>query len=141
MSKRTVRAHQVGFAEEGPHQISLSGTIEDIWGNLWTGGGTYIVDVARPLEIDSAMMPGTQLEAGEAINPSVQLLPAVPADVEVRFRFARASSRGLLTERTLRTRAGTNGYAPLEPIRVADSGEYRIDIVATYRDGSGRAWV
>ncbi|HEV7242766.1 MAG TPA: hypothetical protein VGQ36_26290 [Thermoanaerobaculia bacterium] len=130
----------VTFAEDGVHEITVTGTIEDVWGNVWTGGGTYIVHVGRLLEIDSALLPGTPLEAGDAINPSLQLLPAVPADVEVRYRFARASRRDLLTELTLHAKANAHGYAALDPIAAPDAGEYRIDITATYRDEQGRFW-
>ncbi|MFN2582105.1 MAG: hypothetical protein ABR498_05125, partial [Candidatus Dormibacteria bacterium] len=74
---------QVAFAEEGTHEITLSGTIEDVWGHVWSGRGTYVVDVGRTLEIDTALMPGTPLEAGDAINASMQIIPPVPADVEL----------------------------------------------------------
>jgi hypothetical protein len=130
----------VTFLEDGPHEISVAGTIEDLWGNVWSSGGTYVVDVARPLEIDSALIPGTPLEVGDAINPSVHLWPAVPGDVEVRYRFAPGSRRDLMTERTFRVRANAHGYAHLDAIPVADPGEYRIDITASFHDSTGRLW-
>jgi len=128
------------FLEEGTHEVAVSGTIEDIWGNVWSGGGTYVVDVARPLEIDSAVLPGTPLETGNAINPSVQLLPAVPADIEVRYRFAAGSRRDLVTEQTFRVKANAHGYARFSAIPVTQPGEYRIDVFATFRDGQRRSW-
>jgi len=131
---------QVTFAEEGTHEITVSGSIEDLWGHVYTGGGTYVVDVGRTLEIESAVMPGTPLEIGNSINPSVQLLPAVPADVEVRYRFALQSRRDQVTEQTLRTRANEHGYAALDPIALPQAGEYRMDIQATYRDEHGNVW-
>lgn len=131
----------VAFLEDGPHEITVSGSIEDTWGNIWTGAGTYLLDVGRPLEIDSALFPGTPLQAGNAINPSVHLLPAVPANVEVRYRFAVDSRRDGVIERTFRAKANTHGYAYLEPIMMSGRGEYRIDVTASFRDARGRWWV
>ena len=30
---------EVTFAQDGLHVITVEGTIDDIWGNTWTGGG------------------------------------------------------------------------------------------------------
>ncbi len=131
---------QVAFAEDGVHEITVSGSIVDLWGNVWSGGGTYVVDVARTLEIDSAVIPGTPLVIGDSLNPSMQLLPAVPADVEVRYRFAERSRRDAMVEQTLRAKASPHGYVHFDPIALTKSGEYRVDIYATYRDPAGRVW-
>jgi len=131
---------KVIFVEDGVHTIQVEGSIVDLWGNTWNGGGTYLVDVATPLEIDSAVIPGTPLNVGDAINPSVQLVPAVPADVEVRIRFAPSSRRDAMTESLFRLTASPHGYAHLDPVTLAGAGEYRVDIYASWRDEKGHAW-
>ena len=131
---------QVAFAEDGTYEIAVTGTIEDVWGHVYTSSGTYQVDVGRALDIESAVLPGTPFETGDAINPSVQLIPGVAADVEVRYRFAPQSRRELLTEQTLRGKANAHGYAAFNSIAVPQAGEYRMDIVATWRDESGNVW-
>ena len=130
----------VTFAEDGTHEIVVSGSIEDVWGNVYSGGGTYLIDVGRTLEIDSALLPGTSLEVGDAISPSLQLIPAVPASVEVRYRFAAQSRSDRITERVLRATASAHGVAVFEAIPVTEAGEYRMDMFASYRDGSGTVW-
>ena len=54
----------VQFDQDGLHKISMSGSIEDIWGNTWSGEGSYEVHVARPLALDTAVR-------GYLIHPTV----------------------------------------------------------------------
>jgi len=79
---------EVQFTQDGRHVITLDGSIQDIWGNTWTGGGTYEVYVARWLSVDTAVLPGTPFEVGNTFTPGVVTSPAVPADISVRFRLA-----------------------------------------------------
>ena len=130
----------VAFAEDGTHEVTVAGTIEDVWGHVYTSSGTYQIDAGRTLEIEPAVLPGTPFETGDAINPSVQLIPGVAADIEVRYRFAPESRRELLTARTLRAKASVHGYAAFEPIVVPQAGEYRMDFAATWRDERGTVW-
>jgi len=130
----------VAFTEDGTHEITLTGSVEDVWGHVYAARGTFIVDVGRTLEIDTALLPGTSLEEGDTINTDVQLLPGIEGDVEIRFRFAPRSRRDALVERTLRAKTGINGYAAFEPISVTQPGEYRMDVFASGRDERGDLW-
>ena len=60
---------EVAFTQDGLHVITVEGTIDDIWGNTWTGGGTYEVHVGRVLALDTAVLPGTHFEVGDGFNP------------------------------------------------------------------------
>ncbi len=133
-------AFEVAFDQDGLHEVRLEGWVEDVAGQRWNGGGTYRVWVADPLALDTATLPGTPLEVGDSLHLGTQILPPLPADVEVRVRFAPASNPQSVRETRRRGRASRFGYfatvdgffAPTEP------GEYRVDLVASYRDGSGR---
>ena len=48
---------EVTFTQDGLHVITVEGTIDDIWGNTWSGGGTYEVYVGRVLALDTAVLP------------------------------------------------------------------------------------
>ena len=61
----------------------MDGWIEDVWGNSYSGGGTYELWVAHPLDVDSGVLPGTPFEVGDTFNPTVRLHPRVPAEVEM----------------------------------------------------------
>ena len=77
---------EVTFAQDGLHIITVEGTIDDIWGNTWTGGGTYEVHVGRVLALDTAVLPGTPFEVGDGFNPGLVVSPPLMAEVEVRVQ-------------------------------------------------------
>jgi hypothetical protein len=130
------------FPRDGRYVITLDGSIDDLWGNSWKVGGTYEVHVGRSLSIDSAMIPGTPLETGDIISPAVVIRPPVPADVEVRIRFAPRSDPAGTSERVIRGRADRFGYFNPRGADVAqnEAGEYRIDVIASFTDADGTAW-
>src|SRR5262249_42467039 len=134
---------EVQFAQDGRYVITLDGTIEDLWGNVWSGGGTYEVHVARTLALDTAMLPGTPLEAGDTVNPGLQVSPPVPADIEIRVRHTPDSDTTRMFERVVRGRANRFGY--FQPvgggIPLDQPGEYRMDITASFRDETGTLWM
>ena len=125
------------------HSITLDGTIEDIWGNTWAGGGTYEVWVARQLSLDTAVLPGTQFEVGDVFSPGVTITPAVPALVEVRYRLAPNSDASQVVETTVNAAANRFGYFYPSGSGVAmdQIGEYRVDIMASYEDDEGNLWM
>jgi hypothetical protein len=64
-------------------------------------------------------------------------VPPVPADVEIRVRFAPQSRATAILEERLVTRANRFGYVHTRPFRFDEPGEYRVDIFASHRDASG----
>ncbi len=134
---------EVAFTQDGLHIITVEGTIDDIWGNTWTGGGTYEVHVGRVLALDTAVLPGTHFEVGDGFNPGLAISPPVTADVEVRLQHVPHSDVRQLQERVIRGRTNRFGYfQPAGNSFVFERpGEYRVDITARGEDAQGQVWM
>ena len=134
---------EVAFTQDGLHIITVEGTIDDIWGHTWTGGGTYDVHVGRVLALDTAVLPGTHFEVGNGFNPGLVVSPPVTADVEVRVQHVPHSDISQLQERVIRGRTNRFGY--FQPagnsVGFDQPGEYRVDITARGRDAQGQLWM
>ena len=134
---------EVTFAQDGLHVITVEGTINDIWGNSWSGGGTYEVHVGRVLALDTAVLPGTHFEVGDGFNPGLVVSPPVTAEVEVRIQHIPHSDIDQLQERVIRGRTNRFGY--FQPagnsVVFEQPGEYRVDITARGRDDQGQMWM
>ena len=132
---------EVQFSQDGLHVIELAGTIEDIWGNVWNGGGTYEVYVARTLALDTAVLPGTPFEVGDVFQTGLVVSPPVPAELEVRVRLAPNSDPSQMIERTVTGRANRFGYFHGAGILLDQPGEYRVDIKVSFQDAQGNLWM
>ena len=134
---------EVTFAQDGLHVITVEGSIDDIWGNTWTGGGTYEVHVGQVLALDTAVLPGTHFEVGDGFNPGLVVSPPVTAEVEVRLQHIPHSDLSQLQERVIRGRTNRFGY--FQPagnsVVFEQPGEYRVDITARGRDAQGQLWM
>ena len=134
---------EVAFARDGLHVITVEGTIDDIWGHTWTGGGTYEVHVGRVLALDTAVLPGTHFEVGDGFNPGLVVSPPVTAEVEVRVQHVPHSDVSQLQERVIRGRTNRFGY--FQPagnsVVFEQPGEYRVDITAQGEDAQGQLWM
>ena len=130
---------EVVFAQDGLHVITVEGTIDDIWGNTWTGGGTYEVHVGRVLALDTAVLPGMHFEVGDGFNPGLVVSPPLTAEVEVRLQHIPHSDIDQLQERVIRGRTNRFGY--FQPagnsVIFEQPGEYRVDITARGEDTEG----
>jgi len=133
------------FQQYGHHVITMTGTIEDIWGNVYQGGGTYDVYVARPLRIESGQLPTTPYEVGDVFSPGLHIYPPVPAEVEIRFELLINSDPADAVERVVAGRASRFGYfhpgPEFEPIVLSGPGEFRVDITARYEAPDGTLWM
>ena len=134
---------EVQFTQDGLHVITLEGTIEDIWGNTWSGGGTYEIHVARMLSLDTTVLPGTPFEVGDIFNSGLVLTPPVAADIEVHFRLAPNSEASQMVERKVRGRANRFGYfhPAASGFVLNQPGEYRVDVTASFRDEQDTLWM
>ena len=124
---------ELAFETFGKYVIRLEGFIDDVWGNRWSGSGTYEVMVARPLVLDTTVLPGTPFEVGDVLSGDVQLIPPVAADVDVTVELD-----GVV--QTLRGRANRFGRFHIAGVPWTKAGEYRVDVTATYRDENGELW-
>ena len=133
----------VTFTQDGLHVITVEGTIDDIWGHTWTGGGTYEVHVGRILALDTAVLPGTHFEVGDGFNPGLVVSPPLTAEVEVWLQHVPRSDLSQLHEQVIRGRTNRFGYfQPAGNSFVFEQpGEYRVDITARGEDAQGQLWM
>jgi hypothetical protein len=134
---------RVTFEEYGHHVITMTGVISDLWGNEYSGGGTYDVWLAEPMDIDPGVLPGTPLAAGDAFNPSMQFYPRVPAEVSLTISHYPDSDPALKQSFTRTGQANRFGYFDLDnaPITLAEPGEYRVDVSAVYTATDGTLYM
>jgi hypothetical protein len=112
------------FTQYGLHRIEMKGTVEDIFGNLYSGGGTYEVYVARPIDFETGTLTGTPFEVGNVFSPTLVLQPPVPADVSVVFTQLPGSDPALARKWIVNGRANRFGYFTANtPIRLEAAGE------------------
>ena len=134
-------ALEVAFDSDGPHLVELEGEIEDLWGNRWSGKGTYRIHVARPIPVDTATIPGTPFEAGDAFDAGATIAGWSACDVAVDVALAPRSDSNL-RRWTIRGRTNRFGvFRPAESVRFTEPGEYRADVTATCTDDAGKAGV
>jgi hypothetical protein len=124
---------ELAFERDGRYVVRLEGAVDDAWGNRWSGSGTFEFLVARTLLLDTAVLPGTPFEVGDAASAEVQVAPPVPADVEVRFEIGG-------NVEVARGRANRFGRFRVDGVRWSNPGEYRVDVLATWLDGAGELW-
>lgn len=130
------------FTQYGEHTITLTGSIEDVYGNRFEGGGSYHVTIAELLDLTPGVLPGTPFTVGDAFNPTVNIAPAVAADVTVRVRLYPLD--GGEFETVYEGQANAFGYfhpRAAEPLRFNTPGEYIVDYEARFLDSEGRLWV
>ena len=130
-------AFEFAFDRDGKHIVRLEGWIEDVWGHRWEGSGTYEILVAKPMALDTAVLPGSPFEAGDVFDPAMQLIPPAGADVEVRVRLLSDSDPARTVEFVRSGRANRFGLFRANGIPLDARGEYRADAVATWRDPDG----
>ncbi len=131
------------FSKYGHHVITMTGTVKDIWGNSYQGGGTYDVWVAHALDIDPGVLPMTPLAVGDSFNPTLRLSPGVPADIELKITLYPDSNPAQAITRSFKGRANALGeFAPPDPpFTLSRAGEYRVDLSASYWSPTGELYM
>ena len=132
------------FEQYGHHVITMSGTIEDVWGNIYQGTATFDVFVARPLRIETGQLPATPYVMDNALSPGLQVYPPVPAHVAVHLTHLINSDPTQAITHTIVGQANRFGYfqPPAGTAILFDGpGEYRIDVSAIYTDTEGTLWM
>ncbi|MBZ0296738.1 MAG: hypothetical protein K8L99_29525, partial [Anaerolineae bacterium] len=129
------------FDEYGPYTISLTGNVEDVWGNRYEGGGNYSVLIAELLDLTPAMLPGTPFEVGDSFNAGLNIAPGVAAEVTISARIYPLDGGTVITH-TINGTADRFGYFhDGSSSFVFDTpGEYVIDYEVRFTDSDGRLW-
>ncbi len=129
------------FAQYGAYKIELSGNLEDVWGNRYTGGGTYNVLIAEPVHLLPAVLPGTPFEVGNAFNTGLHIAPGVAADVSITARIYPLDGSPVI-EKKIEGQANSAGiFAPSASAFTFDvPGEYVVDYEVRYIDSEQRLW-
>ncbi|MCJ7622502.1 MAG: hypothetical protein MUO76_03290 [Anaerolineaceae bacterium] len=133
------------FDAYGEYIIEMSGFLEDIYGNVYQGGGTYSVFTANQLDFEPATLPMTPFEVGDAFNPGVTILPGLPADVDVHITIFAYSNPDQVTENHVSGKANRFGVftpGPETPkIIFGEPGEFSVETTIQYTDPEGKLWM
>jgi hypothetical protein len=129
------------FSQYGVYKIELSGNLEDVSGNRYTGGGTYNVLIAEPLHLLPAVLPGTPFEVGNAFNPGLHIAPGLAADVTINAHIYPLDGSAVI-EKKIEGKANSAGiFAPATGEFTFDvPGEYVLDYDVRYTDKDNRLW-
>jgi hypothetical protein len=133
----------VSFDQYGRHYIIMTGTVDDLWGHTYSGGGTYEVWVAHQLDVDPGVLPGTPLAVDDAFNPAIQVSPRVPAEVELTVTLYPDSDPDRATTQTLTGTCNEYGLFSIagDSVILDSPGEYRVDLAARYTTESGELYM
>lgn len=133
------------FQQYGKHIITMEGDVKDLQGISYKGGGTYEVYVARPLDLELGVLPGTPFEMGDTFSPTVIVTPTVAADIEIRFKLLINSDKNNVVERIISGKTNAFGYfhpgGSVDPITITGPGEYIAEITARFTDKDGVLWM
>ncbi|MDX2078798.1 MAG: hypothetical protein SFZ02_20360, partial [bacterium] len=128
------------FDQYGEYSISLTGNVEDLSGNRYSGGGTYSVLIAEWLDLTPAVPSGMPFFIGDAFFPAGHIAPGFPADVTITVTIF--AQDGDITTHDFTGQANRYGYFVLDgdPLTFDEAGEYVIDYEARYTDQEGILW-
>ena len=128
------------FPIDGDYVVTLDGHVADVAGRVYEISGTYDVTVANVLDIEAAMLLGTPFEVGDAIAPTITVMPGVPA--EVTYEVTHVTAEDETTAQAFSGHANDNGWwdGNGEVFTFDRDGEYRIDVEARYWDKGGNLW-
>jgi hypothetical protein len=127
------------FEQYGPHLITMVGEVEDVWGNRYSGGGSYEIWIAHPLDLAPGVLPGTPLAVGDAVNPTVNIHPPLPAAVEMIVTSFPDSDPAQASSGMVAGHANRFGVfaADAEAPTLARPGELRVDLFAHWLSPDG----
>lgn len=138
------------FSLPGDYRISASGSIRDIFGTLYSGGGTYAITVGEPLDLLPAAPSGVPLQVGDHLPLGVRVVPGVPAEITAELTIYSLVDLGILPHaiaetRTISGQASASGlFFPVgdDALYTADQpGVYSLTLSARYAAPDGRLWV
>jgi hypothetical protein len=143
---------EYSFSSYGKHRIEMTGWIKNSAGQVYTGGGVYEVNIARPIDIEPNVLPGTPFRNNDFFDPGFQVFPPMPVDMEMVWELDPWSAGRIQTER-FNARANRWGYysppfvtgrsrlARETLVQFNNPGEYKVTFRATYREQDGTLWM
>ncbi len=137
-------AFAYAFREYGQHVVTLSGSIQDVFGVSYQVAGTFDVYVARSLTFDAGSVPASPYIVGDVFNPKVQTHPGVAAAITLNLRQYPNSDATRVSTQTATGRANRYGFfdgKTSQPLRFNSQGEYRIDLTGVYTEPDGTLWM
>lgn len=132
---------EYNFDAYGDYQIEMTARVDDIFGNIYAGGGRYNVLIAELLDVTPGVLSGTPFEVGDAFYPGLHIIPGYPADVTVTLRHYPL--RGEMIEQTFNGQADRHGYYAASDagfFRFETPGQYVVDYEVRYTNSSGQLW-
>nr|MCU0479912.1 hypothetical protein [Anaerolineae bacterium] len=128
------------FAQYGDYTITLTGTVDDLSGNRYSGGGTYELLIAEWLDLTPSVPSGMPFFIGDSFFPAGHITPNFMADVTINITVYTLDGDVITHEFV--GKADRFGYFVLdgEPFVFENAGEYIIDYEARYTDADGKLW-
>ena len=132
----------VQFDEYGRYQVSVSGSVPDIWGTNYPFDGIFDIWVAETLDLEAASLPSTPFEVGNRLPAAVNVFPGVPAQIEWAAELHPIDGSPVI-RRSIRGTANRFGYfdGDGKTFELTVPGEYLLTIQAGYTDSQGRLWM
>jgi hypothetical protein len=134
----------VTFDQYGQHRIAMQGSIDDIFGTAYPGGGSYDIYIARHLDIETGVFPHTPFEVGDSFAPAVIVQPGVEAEIDIEINHYPESDPAQLIVTKIKGRTNRFGYfqsGPGNAYVFGVPGEYSVEITASHTDSEGVLWM
>jgi len=128
------------FTMYGIYDLTTSGTIQDVSGQKYTGGGAYRVLIAEPLDLTPMTPLGLPFQEGDAFHAGLRIAPALPAEVTATLRYFPLGQDKPILFTTAGQANNAGDYMPKEAFVFHGAGEYIVDYEARYTDAEGRLW-
>jgi len=129
--------------EYGEYQVTLEGSITDIYGESYEISGVYSIYIAELLDIETGVFPGTPFEVGDSYAPAVIIQPGVPAKVTVSLSHFPNSSESARVDKVFTGDANRFGYFSSndEDFSFTAAGEYLANYDIEYTSPDGVLWM
>lgn len=136
--------YEVAMDNTGHYVVELEGTLHDVFGRPFHGGGTYDVWIARPLTVSTSCKPGNSFLVGDAYPSKINVNPTLPAHVRVQVDYLPDSDLDRAVHWEAEGDASRFGHFvayDTPPIVFTEPGEYHSRVTVTYTDAAGELWM
>jgi hypothetical protein len=127
----------------GRYAVTLTGSVYDINGREYQGGGTYIFWIAKRMTMATATFQGQSYPAGYNYGRDIGFSPPLPAHVIVNAELYNSSGIVIASKRLEgdATPGGIYSIPGSNRFPLSTAGEYHATILATATDTNGDLWV